>query len=110
MLPDHAVIHTQSMLHRTSQPGVISSLLLQRQQQTAMSQQPVRTWQILLQRLSDLKTTFKGSATGLPQYEAVKSAYYQLRVLPRPMPRATLKKIVQEQQVGFINPVLLSYL
>jgi len=71
-----------------------------------MSQQPVRTWQILLQHLSNLKVTYTGSANGLPQYEAVKAAYHQLRALPRPMPRATLKKIVQEQQVGFITGVV----
>jgi len=63
-----------------------------------------------LERLSDLKSSFKGSSNGLPEYEAVKGAYYQLRALPRPMPRATLKKIVQEQQVSFSNPVLSSYL
>jgi len=75
-----------------------------------MLQQPVRTWQILLQHLSDLKATYKGSTDGLPQYEAVMGAYDNLRAMPRPMPRATLKKIVQEQQVGFINPVLSSHL
>jgi len=70
---------------------------------TAMSQQPVRTCQVLLQRLSDLKTAYTGSTDGLPQYEAVMSSYDDLRALPRPMPRATVKKIVQEQQVRFIN-------
>jgi len=74
-----------------------------------MSHQPVRTWQVLLQRLSDLKAAYTGSTDGLPQqYEAVKGAYDHLRAIPQPIPRASVKKIVQEQQVGFINPISCS--
>lgn len=35
------------------------------------------------------------------------SAYDNLQAMPRPMPRATVKKIVQEQQVGCTYPMLL---
>jgi len=73
-----------------------------------MSHQPVRAWQALLQRLSDLKSAYtvlgKGSTDDLPQYDAVQDAFNHLRDIPRPVPRATLKKIVQEQQVSVMNP------
>jgi len=69
-----------------------------------MSNQPVRAWQALLQHLSDLKASYNGTADSLQDCQPINEAFRSVGMLPAPMPRAVLKKLVWEQQVRFGPP------
>jgi len=65
-----------------------------------MSNQPIRAWQDLLQHLSELTDDCSGPEEWLQHCEHPVAAFERVEGLPTPMPRAVLKKFVQEAQVG----------
>jgi len=70
-----------------------------------MSHQHIRAWQALLQRLSQLKDDRSGPAQWLQHCELAVAALKHVEGLQVPVPRAVLKKFVQEAQVGRFSVV-----
>lgn len=65
-----------------------------------MSNQHIRAWQALLQRLSCLTDCSKGLAEDRQQFALAAAALSDIHGLPAPMPRAVLRSFVQEAEVG----------
>jgi len=65
-----------------------------------MSHQHIRAWQAFLQRLAVFTDFATSSAEDLEQFTLTAAAMEHVCGLQAPIPRAVLKKFVQEAQVG----------